>query len=100
MSRPRSVKTPTIVGSESECNHVNKAVRRRETTILRTRNDDSEAEKLLYSSKSTVYAKRHLPFKTLSIWREFFFDDTVGLRVEHESRPQECLATGEIFLPH
>ena len=47
------------------------------------RNDDSEDEKLLSSSGSSVYAKRHLPFKKLYIRRGFLFDDdTVGLRVE------------------
>ena len=41
--------------------------------------DDSEDEKLLYSSGSSVYAKRHLPFNKLSIQRVFLFNGTVVL---------------------
>lgn len=48
-------------------------------------NDEPEDEKLLSTSCSSVYAKRHLPLKKLSIRHRFLFDDdTVGLHVENK----------------
>ena len=36
-----------------------------------------------------MYVKGHLPFKELSIWRGFLFDDdTVGLRVKNKGYTQ------------
>ena len=57
-------------------------------TILRTRNFSTVRD--LVCMLTDIYL-----LKKLSIRRAFFFDDTVGLRAEHESRPK-CLATGEI----